>query len=177
MPTSFVCLGFVFERQLVYLSDLSSLPDASLDRIQLALRGHNARPAAAPVLVIDSLWPWREHASHVSFVQAMGIAMRLKPAQTLIVGMSHPTTHFMWQELGRRVCGADGAFPNHPDHNLAQSLITKVWAADEMKHISTGLAAWAGTVAPAWDGLGLDMTTEGAAELPIGSGSAGGWLL
>jgi hypothetical protein len=161
----------------VYLSDVSSVPDSTIARINMALRGGAEKPAAAPVLVIDSLWAWRVHTSHVSFVEAMGIALRMKPFQTLLVGMSHPTTHWMWEELGRHIRGQAGTTPQHKDHLLAQNLIAKVWGMDDMKHIAADLAAWGGIVGPAWDGLGMDLVPEGAVELPIGQGSAGGWIL
>lgn len=176
MPIPFLCLGFVFDRQLVYLSDVSSVPDESISRIHMAVKGQNGQHAAAPVLVIDTLWPVRPHASHVSFPQAMEIAIRIKPVQTLLVGMSHPVTNWMWEEIGRAVNGEAGKEPHHKDHLLAQSVIERVWSTEEMKHIAAKVQD-AGLVSPAWDGLALEMTPHGALELPLGQGSAGGWIL
>lgn len=168
----FICLGFVFERKVVYLSDVSSIPDHTWELIDNSLDNPDLSLA-----VVDALWPWRPHPSHVGFPQAVNIAMRIKAQLTLILGMTHPTTHYMWEEAGRSIRGAERNDKEHYDGLLSAALLEKIWAAPEMAENKEAIKAWAGDVAPAWDGLGVEIGPNGVSELPIGRGSAGGWGL
>ncbi|KAL1410241.1 hypothetical protein Q8F55_004246 [Vanrija albida] len=171
-PTPFICLGYVFDRSVVLLSDVSSVPDQTWKRLDAALGGEQL-----PVLIVDALWPWRPHASHVSWIQAMEIALRIKASITYVLGMTHPTTHWQWEELGRSIRGEDGKEPEHDTNRLTQQLVKEVWAHDTMYKIADGLREWKGVVEPAYDGLGLEVEHGQYRVLAEGQGSTGGWDL
>lgn len=164
--TPFVCLGFVFDRSLVYLSDFSLITEPQWALLERA----TARHALPVTLIVDALWPVRPHTSHVSFPEAMTVAERIRPVRTWVLGMTHPTTHEQWARLGRSVKGTDEA-----DDITTKELLRKVWDSYEMKRNGDKIRAWGGDVEPAWDGLGVTVDQEGVHELPIGQGSAGGW--
>ncbi|KAL7419605.1 hypothetical protein Q5752_005517 [Cryptotrichosporon argae] len=276
-PNPFICLGYVFDREVVYLSDVSAVPERTWARMTAAVGGlgkgdgpgvavgHDGanvveRPieggsvtGAEPVgvdvaaqangaaggaqarpqlLIVDTLWPTRTHASHFSFTEALALTARLAPRQAYFVGMTHPTTHYEWEALGRSVraladeaddralanrpagqlngtaerkddghsapSNGQGALPTghgalandhdgdgggadeHPEHETAQRTLAAFWADDAARALRPQLAAWAragGEVAPAWDGLGVEVWRGGMRELRQGEGSAGGWFL
>ncbi|BEI82520.1 hypothetical protein CcaverHIS002_0303880 [Cutaneotrichosporon cavernicola] len=167
----FICLGFVFDSRLVYLSDLNSVPDKTWDLINAAVPNK-----ADSVLIMDTLWPWRPHPSHVSFPQAMDITLGIKPKATYLLGMTHPTTHYIWEEVGLSIRDQQRRDPGHQDTALADMLIKRIWESEDMARIAADLKTWGGRVEPAWDGLAIEMGPGRLEQLPIGKdGSAGGW--
>lgn len=119
------------------------------------------------ILVIDSLWPTRTHTSHYNFPQALSVALRLRTDMTYLLGFTHPTSHYQWEELCLSIRGLDGNRPEHPDAGIARDLIDEVWADGQFKKDSFGdrLKAWGGRVEPAWDGLKLQVAVEGWTEV------------
>lgn len=166
----FICLGFVFDERLIYLSDLNAMPERTWDLLKAAVPNFSDS-----VLIMDTLWPWRPHPSHVSFPQAMDITLGIKPKATYLLGMTHPTTHYVWEEVGLSIRDQQRRDPKHADTLLADALIAKIWEHEDMVKIADDLKAWGGRVEPAWDGLGLEIAPGRLEELPLGRGSAGGW--
>lgn len=164
--TPFLCLGFVFDRSLVYLSDFSLITDSQWALLDRA----TARHQLPLTLIVDALWPVRPHTSHVSFPEAMTVAERIRPVRTWVLGMTHPTTHEQWARMGRTVKGAE-----EEDDITTKELLRKVWDSYEMRTNGDKIKAWGGEVEPAWDGLGVTVDQEGVHEMPLGQGSAGGW--
>lgn len=164
--TPFLCLGFVFDRSLVYLSDFSLITDSQWAIVDRAT-AHHQLPIT---LIVDALWPVRPHTSHVSFPEAMSVAERIKPVHTWVLGMTHPTTHEQWARMGRSVKGSQ-----EEDDVTTKELLRKVWDSYEMRTNGDKIKKWGGDVEPAWDGLGVTVDQEGVHEMPIGQGSAGGW--
>lgn len=165
--TPFLCLGFVFDRSLVYLSDFSLITGEQWALLERA----TARHELPVTLIVDALWPVRPHTSHVSFPEAMAVAERIRPVRTWVLGMTHPTTHEQWARLGRSVRAAG----DEDDDLTTKELLRKVWDSYEMKRNGDKIRAWGGEVEPAWDGLGVTVDQDGVHEMPIGQGSAGGW--
>jgi hypothetical protein len=118
------------------------------------------------ILIIDSLWPTRTHTSHYNFPQALSAAMRLNADMTYLLGFTHPTTHFQWEELCLSIRGMEGKREDHPDSTIAKALVKNVWS-DEPFEGESGkkLKQWGGRVEPAWDGLKLEVSTEGWTEV------------
>lgn len=134
-----------------------------------------AAPAHLPVFVVDALWPLKEHFSHFSLAQAMSAALELEPSVTYTLGSTHPTTHFMWEEVCRSFVGEDGQRPDHPDAEISRGLVEKVrknGSFSGKQDIAKRWKEFGGKVEPAWDGLGLAVEDDGTwKEIPV----KGGW--
>lgn len=241
-PRPLVCLGYVFDSSVVYMGDVSAIPDESWKMLD-GLRPHAKTPAShtkrngdhrtsaahtsleasltdsvlaldisstqpksrnkinedgsSPtnngtgsgmftptvqpplILIIDSLWPIRTHTSHYNYPQALTASLRLQANMTFLLGFSHPTSHYQWEELCLSIRGMDGQRPDHPDHDIAQRLIKDVWADEQftqIKHkkdhkghesgsLGDKLKRWGGRVEPGWDGLKLEVSSEGWREV------------
>ncbi|KAK4687421.1 phosphoribosyl 1,2-cyclic phosphate phosphodiesterase, partial [Tremellales sp. Uapishka_1] len=188
-PHPLICLGFAFDHDIVYISDVSSIPASTWDLIlspptssatvyptmphhSLPTPARTPPPTSHPlppkILIIDALWPIRTHASHINFPQALEIAMRIKPQITYLIGFSHPTTHYMWEKLGRSVAGRgeDKSSPSHPDEKHALELVEKVWADEQFTRdgLDARLREWKGRVEPGWDGLVVEVDEKGWRE-------------
>jgi hypothetical protein len=131
--------------------------------------------AHLPVFVVDALWPLKEHFSHFSLAQAMSAALELEPSITYTLGSTHPTTHFMWEEVCRSFVGQDGQRPDHPDAEISRGLVDKVRKSSSFngrEEIAKRWKEFGGKVEPAWDGLGLSVEDDGTwKEIPV----KGGW--
>lgn len=221
-----ICLAFEFDNKVLYMADVSEVPDRTLDALAGRVRiprakGHrskrgkdrreskgsngdiqvssistseesNGRGYAKPparVLVIDALWPLRSHASHFSLAQALETALALKPSITYTVGSTHPTSHFMWEEVCRSLNRSpatehggepgggykgeiDGLRPNHPDGDIARGLVEKVRADKQFAGEDGIMARWArwggGRCEPGWDGLMLEIDDKRSKEVQPG---------
>eukprot|EP00290_Baffinella_frigidus_P056696 CAMPEP_0180371670 /NCGR_PEP_ID=MMETSP0989-20121125/19975_1 /TAXON_ID=697907 /ORGANISM="non described non described, Strain CCMP2293" /LENGTH=341 /DNA_ID=CAMNT_0022367773 /DNA_START=58 /DNA_END=1080 /DNA_ORIENTATION=+ len=80
--TDCVCYGFDFggEERVVYLSDMTSIPEAVLAKIK-------ARPVH--VLILDALLPDKDATTHIGVPTALAIARDVQPKRLLLTGMSH----------------------------------------------------------------------------------------
>ncbi|WVF66875.1 hypothetical protein IAT40_001618 [Kwoniella sp. CBS 6097] len=207
-PEPLICLGFMFDNSIVYISDVSSIPGKTWDRIMnrstaatttnetnghaaLALPTPDGTPLGTstpeanssdettqplPILVIDALWPLRPHTSHFSFLQALETALRLRSTHTYLVGSTHPTTHFMWEELclSLQDRGQNGK-REHPDFVQSEYLVDKVWKqvlGGKTKKDATSKAGFGeewkefgGIVRPAWDGLVVQVPADQQGEV------------
>lgn len=125
-------------------------------------------PTSQPplILIIDSLWPTRTHTSHYNFPQALAVAMRLNTDMAYLLGFTHPTSHYQWEELCLSIRGMQGKRDDHPDSDIAKDLVETVWDDEQFKgDVGKKLKAWAGRVEPAWDGLKLEVAAEGWTEV------------
>ncbi|WVW79937.1 hypothetical protein I302_101908 [Kwoniella bestiolae CBS 10118] len=194
-PEPLICLGFTFDNSITYISDVSSIPESTWQRMldrhpktntnteKTILPTPELTPTSTPtpsndqlpILIIDALWPLRPHASHFSLKQALETALRLKPKYTYLIGSTHPTTHFMWEEICLSLSSPerqDGQ-RNHPDRVQSDWLVQKVWEKvfTERKAGEKGIAErWkmeneGGILRPAWDGLVLQIPAEKGGEV------------
>lgn len=112
-------------------------------------------------LIIDTLFPTRQHGSHFSFAEAVTLANVLRPDVTYMLGFTHPVTHYMWEELGRSILQQDGQ-REHPDNAVCEELVKMVWDGE------FGLPGGPGDVArqqgrrvePAYDGLAFELDSD-----------------
>lgn len=125
-------------------------------------------PRPLPVLIIDALWPLVRHSSHIHMVEALRIAMKLKPSIMYLVDLVHPVSHYMWEEVCASVRGEHGAAWNgeggHPDDEQAQELVQRFWEDRDVMSIEGKVKEWAGRVEPGWDGLVLEVNGNGGKE-------------
>ncbi|BGP58566.1 hypothetical protein JCM8202_002328 [Rhodotorula sphaerocarpa] len=144
-PTPFYCLGFLFDRQLAYLSDVSFIPPEIYARIAdyVALPAHrgasgrkaltNGTHGSAPqeeeeegrgeekprlkALVVDCLRV-EPFASHFGMGQAVETARKLGADRTYLLGFGHRTSHELWLALTRALSlpSTSPSLPSLPSH-------------------------------------------------------------
>jgi hypothetical protein len=138
--------------------------------------GNSDSPKPLPIFIVDALWPLKTHFSHFSLAQAMSAAIELKPGMTYTLGSTHPTTHFMWEEVCRSFNGKDGLRPDHPDAVISRGLVEKVkkdGSFNGRDKLASRWAEWGGRIEPGYDGLGLEISDDGSwKEIPVRSGGA-----
>jgi len=101
---------FAFEfgkapNRFVYMSDVSAIPDRCM---QYLTRGQDR----IEILVLDSLFRWREHSTHVNLPQALDIVERLRPQRVFFTGMGHEIVHDDTEEYLRSISGPGKRFPD-----------------------------------------------------------------
>jgi hypothetical protein len=201
-----ICLGFIFDESVIYMSDLDSIPPSTWDILNRTFHlasthskqsfpltpndtpPHSARmsspitPSRPLVLIIDVLWPINYHSSHINLAQAMEIAIKLNPHMTYITDMTHPTTHFMWEEICRSISGKDGHYTTeegdrwHPDADATRDVVKKVWSDPQFQgDAGRRIKSWGGRVEPGWDGLVLQVRDGHWSLVEGAGGTAGGW--
>ncbi|ORY27493.1 beta-lactamase-like protein [Naematelia encephala] len=240
VPEPLICLGYMFDREIVYISDVSFIPETTWDLItnrydvrrddnakhdnvsdlidgvkrltshskailptpgmtptrprtpssdfipvQSVPSSFNRRSSSGgrlPILIIDALFPIRTHSSHFNLAQALDAAMRLDAEITYFVGSSHPTSHYMWQEICRSFRGEDGQRKDHPDNDQCKTLLRNLMADEQFSGTQDGkesfaqkLIHWGGRAEPAWDGLVVQVGAKDGGFQELENESAGGW--
>ncbi|ORX36352.1 beta-lactamase-like protein [Kockovaella imperatae] len=151
------------------------------------------------ILIIDALWPLRRHLSHFSFGQAAETALRIQPSMTYLLGSTHPTTHYMWEEICLAVSGRASIHSpksinplhpcstvkeeswsktDHPDNQFAQDLVQRIKESDEFADQPATdqrgiISQWkesGGALEPAWDGLVCQVDLHSAADISADEG-------
>ncbi|EKM60808.1 uncharacterized protein PHACADRAFT_246965 [Phanerochaete carnosa HHB-10118-sp] len=87
----YLCLGFVIQDAIVYLSDVSHVPEdvwAMFGRAQ----NQDCAQAVPPVFVLDCL-RLEPHTSHLGIAEAMTVARRMGAARTYLTGFGHEVSH------------------------------------------------------------------------------------
>ena len=133
-PEPLICLGFAFDREALYLSDVSEIPERTWKRfaedglIAAPARSSNGTSAESriqaggatrqglPVLIIDALWMTRPHLSHFCLWQTLAAALRISPEMTFLLGFTHPHTHYMWEDVCRALMGDQEPSPEANGH-------------------------------------------------------------
>lgn len=214
VPRPLICLAFMFDDKVLYMGDVSEVPDRTWEALGTKRRRKSSSkrlsngdapvngtaatnggvngagkikssgqtngvgaPPRLPIFVVDALWPLRAHFSHFSLAQAMSAALELEPSVTYTLGSTHPTTHFMWEEVCRSFVGEDGQRPEHPDAEISRGLVGRVRkdvSFSGKEQIAKRWRDFGGKIEPAWDGLGLMVGDDGTwKEIPV----QGGWSI
>ena len=195
MAEPLICLAFKFDDDVLYMADVSDIPEVtwrkllgeptngvlgSLSKISVMSKSKSTTPPSLPILIIDSLWPFRSHSSHYSFGEALTAALQFQPAMTYLLGSTHPATHFIWEELCFSLHGEHGKRPNHPDDEIAKEMVKKLKKTEPFVGPDGVLARWqawgGGKVAPAWDGLVLEIDGKGKWGEIEAPQRMGGWM-
>ncbi|KAG5648258.1 hypothetical protein DXG03_006216 [Asterophora parasitica] len=98
----YLCYGFKIGDEVVYISDVSHIPDDKWDVIQSRRPGDSNSPL--PVLVLDCL-RLRPHTSHFGLESAVEAARRIDALRTYLVGFGHEVAHDEYVTLGEAVGG------------------------------------------------------------------------
>jgi Beta-lactamase superfamily domain len=93
----YIAFGFKIEEQVVYISDVSHIPDEAWSLLE--------SESKVPVVVLDCL-RLRPHTSHVGLEDSMKLARRIGAGRTYLTGFGHEVSHDEWVRLGEIVGGA-----------------------------------------------------------------------
>lgn len=99
----YTSFGFLFGR-VVYISDVSRV----YERTMKVLDELAASEGGVELLVIDALKLNEAHVSHFGHHEAVALARRLRPKQTLLVGMNHSIEHHATNRVLREYLQSDG---------------------------------------------------------------------
>lgn len=95
----YVCWGFNIDDTLVYLSDVSHIPDDTWPIL-------NSVSGTLPVFVLDCLnINFPSHVSHYSWVDSVATARRVAARRTYLVGFCHRLSHDEYVTLGEALGG------------------------------------------------------------------------
>ena len=136
----YLCLGFIIEDAVVYLSDVSHIPEDVWALFERADDGHNPSQTPRPsVFVLDCL-RLIPHTSHLGLAQSIEIARRMGADRTYLTGFGHEVSHDEYVTITEAVSGGKA--------KPTRSLTAVEKQGVEM--VPDGKAVW---VRPAFDGL------------------------
>lgn len=93
----YICFGFKINESVVYLSDVSHIPEESWPVIKSASN-------TLPVFVLDCL-NLDSHTSHFGIVDSVATARKVAAQRTYLTGFSHRVSHDEYVTLGEVVGG------------------------------------------------------------------------
>ena len=148
----FICLGFIVQDAVVYISDASTIPDDVLRYLQAyPWPAPRSRPSAGPpVLVLDCLG-LNPHLSHLSLAQSVAYAQQISAQRTYLVGFSHRVAHDEYETLLRAVGGRS------PEPKEMTEVVKKGLEGLDL----TGERIW---MRPGFDGLRIFVSDDGQAR-------------
>lgn len=92
-----LCWGFKIDDAVVYLSDVSYIPDDTWAVLE-------SQTGTLPVFILDCLHI-EPHTSHYGLVQALTTARRIAARRTYLTGFSHSVGHDEYITLGEAIGG------------------------------------------------------------------------
>ncbi|KAG9075052.1 hypothetical protein FS749_013322, partial [Ceratobasidium sp. UAMH 11750] len=96
-PEPYICFGFMFADTLVYMSDVSHIPETAWEVIK-------ARSNSFKVFVVDCL-KLEHHISHFGIKEVVEAAKRVNAQRTYVVGFGHEIPHDGWETITRKIGG------------------------------------------------------------------------
>ncbi|GAA94712.1 hypothetical protein E5Q_01365 [Mixia osmundae IAM 14324] len=85
----YICLGFLFDRAIAYLSDVNFIPEETWQLIR------GSKESSIPICIVDCL-RIVPHTSHFGLPQAVATARRMGAQRTYLFGFAHRITHDAW---------------------------------------------------------------------------------
>ena len=98
--TPYVANGYLIQGSLIYISDVSFVPDETWVLLEEAQK-RNGQPSVA---VIDCLRP-EKHTSHFGLREAVSTARRIGAARSYCVGFGHEVPHAAYEKIFGAVDG------------------------------------------------------------------------
>lgn len=135
----YLCFGFLIQDTIIYISDVSLIPDDTWALLELAKK-------PMPVLVLDCL-RLRSHMSHMGIQEAVATVRRLNPSRTYLTGFSHDVSHDEYVTIGKAAGG------DEPKDTTHMSIMERRGA--EM--IREGKPVW---IRPSHDGLRVFVSSD-----------------
>jgi hypothetical protein len=138
----YICFGFKIQDALVYLSDVSYIPEGTWSMLEAQREN-----GTLPVLVLDCLG-LRPHTSHFGLADSIATARRMGAARTYLTGFGHEVPHDDYVAIGEF---AGGKY----DSDTAELTTTQQRG---ISLIGEGRSIW---LRPAHDGLRVFVNQEG----------------
>ena len=142
--TPYIANGFLFRGSLIYMSDVSFVPDETWALLEES-RERNGQPSVA---VIDCLRP-EKHTSHFGLREAVSTARRIGAVRSYCVGFGHEVPHVAYENIFGAVDG-----PEDRDRLTATE-------RRGIGMIEQGEPIW---IRPAYDGLQITAFGDGMVE-------------
>ncbi|GJE87715.1 MBL fold metallo-hydrolase [Phanerochaete sordida] len=140
----YLCLGFVIQDSVVYLSDVSHIPEDVWAMFGRGQAGDRSQ-AVPPVFVLDCL-RLQPHTSHLGIAEAITVARRMGAARTYLTGFGHEVSHEEYVSVCEAVGGKAPA-----DAQLTPTV------REALDLVPPGETLW---VRPAYDGLRVFVSGE-----------------
>ncbi|CAE6451772.1 unnamed protein product [Rhizoctonia solani] len=102
-PDPYLCFGFIFGTLMVYMSDVSGIPDQTWDTID-TLGGSGPHPYH--IFAVDCL-RLNRLVAHFGVKDAIDAAIRLNAYKTCLFGFGHENPHDIWDLIARYVGGQE----------------------------------------------------------------------
>ncbi|KAF9458325.1 beta-lactamase-like protein [Collybia nuda] len=139
----YLCFGFKFGYEVVYISDVSHIPEEKWKIIESRQPDSGA---PLPVLVLDCLG-LRVHTSHMGLKESVETARRINASRTYLTGFGHRVSHDEYITIGEAVGGITKDLERLSETERAG-----------LELIKKGKAVW---VRPAHDGLRVFIEGDG----------------
>lgn len=154
-PTPFKCFAFIINNALVYMSDVSNIPEEAWQVIHHPPAPPSSSSAVpSPPLyqtfIVDVLRP-APFVSHFGLDQAVLAARRLGAKKNYLIGPTHELNHDQWVSVGESL--------EDPSKRVDATRPAVVQEAFDA--ISPGPAVW---LRPSFDGLRIVVPEEGDPE-------------
>lgn len=113
-----ICLGFLFNRGIAYISDSNLIPESTLeilDRKSSALLLESmtqVAKGAKPAVFVTETLRLQTHPSHFGFAQAVQTARRVDAKMTFFTQIADTFSHSQWTTICKAV--QDGQTAKHP---------------------------------------------------------------
>lgn len=135
----YLCFGFVIQDAVVYISDVSHIPEDVWALLQSTWK-------VPPVLVLDCLRV-QKHTSHLSVSESLEVARRMDAQRTYLLGFSHEMSHDDYVAVGEAAGGKE----------LSETELALLKQRD-LECAYKGRQIW---VRPAFDGLRVCVSDDG----------------
>ncbi|CAE6508696.1 unnamed protein product, partial [Rhizoctonia solani] len=96
-PAPYLCFGFIFGTLMVYMSDVSGIPDQTWNTIEALGR---SGPHPYQIFAVDCL-RLNQLVAHFGVKDAIDAAVRLNAYRTCLFGFGHETPHDTWELISR----------------------------------------------------------------------------
>ncbi|KIK99774.1 hypothetical protein PAXRUDRAFT_822389 [Paxillus rubicundulus Ve08.2h10] len=153
----YLCFGFMIQDAIVYMSDVSLIPDDAWAVIESEVRQRS-------VLVIDCL-RLRAHTSHMGVREAAATIRRLGATRSYMIGFSHGISHEEYVTIGE-AAGEEEPLVGELENGLSASERRKMLSESERKGVAMvreekteGKSYW---VRPSHDGLRVFISSDGS---------------
>lgn len=151
-PIPFKCFAFIVNNALIYMSDVSNIPEETWPIILNPPLPLNSTPSPPQyhTFVVDVLRP-PPFVSHFGLDQAVSAARRIGAVKNYMLGFGHEMTHDQWITVGEGL-GEGG----DTIHETAETVVREA-----LDLVTPGRSVW---VRPAFDGLRLVIPEGGDAD-------------